>query len=199
MMISFAGENITGVSLTEQNEVAGDPTESMVRRCAAGDPDGFTALYDRWSGPMRSVAAGILGSWNDAEDAVQETFLKVARAIGRFDSRSKFSTWLFRILVNTCKDQLRKSRRRIDEAPLDPLLHVSDGGAQEPSLKLTLRRLVSALPEKERTVFVLYEVEGFSHAEIAEVLGKSESYSKWLLFTTKKRLREELRLQGETS
>jgi RNA polymerase sigma-70 factor (ECF subfamily) len=140
--------------------------------CAAGDTATFEELYRRFGDRMKSIAWQHLGSRSDAEDAVQETFLKVHRAAKGFTGEAAFSTWLYRILINTCYDALRRRRRRPEES-------------------MTLRKLLAALPEQRRNVFMLFEVEGLSHAEIAAILGISEGNSKWILFSTKKQLQEQ--------
>jgi len=140
---------------------------------------------------MKSVARNLLGNASDAEDAVQEAFLKLYRGLGGFKGHSALSSWLYRILVNTCYDIGRRRKRRAesaepepDEGPaFDPAAHGVD-----PSVRLTLERSLDRLPPLSRSVFVLYEVEGFKHREIAEILGIAEGTSKHALFTAKKEL-----------
>jgi RNA polymerase sigma factor (sigma-70 family) len=149
----------------------------------------FEEIYRRFGARMKSIAWNHLGNSGDAEDAVQETFLKVHRAATTFTGEASFATWVYRILVNTCYDVLRKRRRRVEEAPLDDSLE--RGAASVDDLKrIALRRLLDALPEQRRSVFTLFEIEGLTHAEIGQVLGISEGNSKWILFATKKELQE---------
>src|SRR5215475_15703115 len=125
---------------------------------------------------MKSLARNLLGSMSDAEDAVQDTFLKIQRSIGSFRGQSSFATWSFRILINTCYDA-RRSRMRKKEVsqdqPEDPEAAPrpeprAPGG--HPSLKLALERAVAQLTQQQREVFLMYEVEGMQHSEIAAVL-----------------------------
>ena len=145
---------------------------------------------------MKSIAYNHLGNMSDAEDAVQETFLKIHRAADTFAGEAAFSTWIYRILVNTCYDAIRKRKRRADETPIEdvdfdrPTLTVDD------TKRLTLRKLLGDLTEQRRTVFVLFEIEGLSHAEISDILGITEANSKWILFSAKKQLQE--RWKGTT-
>ena len=163
----------------------------MAAACAAGDSLVFEQLYQQHGKRMKSIAFNHLGNIADAEDAVQETFVKLHRAARGFTGEAAFSTWLYRILVNTCLDMIRKRRRRIQEAPIDDVLTgVRAGVSVDDAKRMTLRKLLAELPEQRRSVFVLFEIEGLSHAEIGEILDISEGNSKWILFATKKQLQE---------
>lgn len=163
--------------------------DRLAAACASGDGKVFEEIYRRYGERMKSIAWAHLGNTSDAEDAVQETFLKVHRAAATFTGEASFATWIYRILVNTCYDVLRKRKRRIEEAPIDALLE-RGGPAVDDTKRIALRRLLDALPEQRRTVFTLFEIEGLSHAEIGQILGISEGNSKWILFATKKELQE---------
>ena len=164
----------------------------LAAACAAGESKVFEEIYRRFGDRMKSVAWNHLGNVADAEDAVQETFLKVHRAASTYTGEASISTWLFRILVNTCFDALRKRKRRIDEAPIEDEVETVERTAPnvDDAKRITLRKLLDELPERNRTVFSLFEIEGLSHAEIGEILGISEGNSKWILFSTKKELQE---------
>jgi RNA polymerase sigma-70 factor (ECF subfamily) len=158
--------------------------------CAAGDTHAFETLYHRFGDRMKSIARNHLGgNISDAEDVVQETFLKLHRAASTYTGEASFSTWLYRILINTCYDHLRRRRRRIDEAPIDDGFDHRAASVDD-TKRIALRRMLDDLPEQRRSVFVLFEIEGLSHAEIAEILGISEGNSKWILFSTKKDLQQ---------
>lgn len=141
---------------------------------------------------MKSVALNLLASPADAEDAVQEAFLKVYRGAARFRGGSTVATWLYRILVNTCYDLMRKGRRR-PEAPLPARLAMAPGRDTDHPLRLSIEMALSRLPERERAAFLLCEVEGFSHREAGEILEVNENASRTLLFRAKRRLQESLR------
>jgi len=160
----------------------------MAQACAVGDAAAFERIYHRYGDRMKSVAFNHLGNRSDAEDAVQETFLKVHRSASTYTGESSFVTWLYRVLINTCYDVMRKRGRRIEELPVDRL----DFPAVSPDVprQMMLRLLLDELPELRRSVFVLFEVEGLSHKEIAEVLSIKETYSKWLLFMTRRDLQQ---------
>jgi len=167
--------------------VPADEDRHIAAACAAGDAKIFEDIYRRFGDRMKSIAWNHLGNVSDAEDAVQETFLKLHRAASTYTGEASFSTWLFRILVNTCYDVLRKRKRRIDEAPIDEMVEHRSANVDD-AKRITLRKLLDELPEQRRSVFTLFEIEGLSHAEIGEILGITEGNSKWILFATKKDL-----------
>jgi RNA polymerase sigma-70 factor, ECF subfamily len=167
---------------------------ALAAGCQAGDLHAYERLYRTQGARMKNLARNLLGSPTDAEDAVQDTFLKIQRSIHTFRGQSAFVTWTFRILVNTCYD-LRRSRVRRKEQVQDdsspdmaPRPEPRAPGAH-PSLRMALERALAALTQHQRDVFLLYEVEGFRHAEIASMLEISETASKNTLFQAKKNLR----------
>jgi RNA polymerase sigma-70 factor, ECF subfamily len=165
----------------------------LAAACASGDTSAFEQLYRGFGERMKSIAYNYLGNITDAEDAVQETFVKIHRSASGFTGDAAFSTWLYRILVNTCNDALRKRRRRPQESPIEELAVERPATTVDEAKRMTLRKLLAELPEQRRTVFMLFEVEGLTHAEIAGILGISEGNSKWILFSTKKQLQERWR------
>src|ERR1700687_963372 len=161
----------------------------------AADLRAYDRLYALQGARMKNLARNLLGNSSDAEDAVQETFLKVQRGIGSFRGQSSFVTWTFRILVNTCHDARRSRMRKKEVAnddseesprpePRAPVAH--------PSLRLALERALQQLTRHQRDVFLLYEVEGFHHAEIAATLEITETAYHNTLFQAKKNLRQML-------
>jgi RNA polymerase sigma-70 factor (ECF subfamily) len=161
----------------------------LAEACAAGDTKVFEELYRKFGDRMKSVAWSHLGNASDAEDAVQETFLKIHRSAATFTGEAAFSTWAYRILVNTCYDLLRRRKRRIEETNLDDTVERTAPNVDD-TKRMALRRMLDELSEQRRSVFTLFEIEGLSHAEIAAILGISEGNSKWILFATKKELQE---------
>jgi RNA polymerase sigma-70 factor, ECF subfamily len=171
-----------------------NPEDAVIAaRCLAGDLGGYEELFRLHGTRMRNFARNLLSSQSDAEDAVQETFLKVQRGITSFRGQSSFVTWTFRILVNTCHDLRRSRMRRKEHSPDDSENAVvkleprAPGG--HPSLRMALERAIAQLTKHQRDVFLLYEVEGFRHAEIAGILEITETASKNTLFQAKKSLR----------
>jgi RNA polymerase sigma-70 factor, ECF subfamily len=184
LAIDFPRPVITSATQTDDLQLAAG--------CADGDSDAFGEVYRRFGERMKSIAFNHLGNIADAEDAVQESFLKLHRAARGFTAEAAFSTWLYRILVNTCYDLLRKRKRRGEESAADDLLFLDRAAPSvDDTKRITLRKLLAGLPEQRRSVFTLFEIEGLSHAEIAEILGISEGNSKWILFATKKQLQQQ--------
>ena len=144
---------------------------------------------------MKSIAMNLLGSTADAEDAVQEAFLKAYRRASGFRGGSSVSTWLHRILVNTCYDRMRRERRRPESALPAEIALPPAAGTDHP-LRLAIEVALRRLDPRERTAFLLCEVEGFSHREAGEILDVNENTSRTLLFRAKRRLRQELAASG---
>jgi RNA polymerase sigma-70 factor, ECF subfamily len=167
----------------------------LAERCRTGDLGGYERLYALHGGRMKNVARNLLGNPVDAEDAVQETFLKVQRSIASFRGQSSFVTWTYRILINTCYDarrsRVRKKEVANDDSEDSPRPEPRAPGAH-PSLRMALERALDGLTKHQRDVFLLYEVEGFHHAEIAGMLEITETASKNTLFQAKRNLRQVL-------
>ena len=179
-----------GPQLAASDAVSEDA--QLAAACLAGNMNGYERLYTLHGARMKNVARNLLSSTTDAEDAVQETFLKVQRSIASFRGQSSFVTWTYRILINTCHDARRSRMRKKEdtgqESPESPRPEQRAPGAH-PSLRMALERALAALTRHQRDVFLLYEVEGFRHSEIAGMLEITETASKNTLFQAKKNLR----------
>src|SRR4029077_8665898 len=185
------------------NRAATDPATDAVRAedaalaaaCREGDLRAYERLYSLHGAKMKKLARNLLGMPLDAEDAVQETFMKVQRSIAGFRGQSSFVTWTFRILINTCYDARRSRVRKKEVASEDsedsPRPEPRAPGAH-PALRMALERALASLTKHQRAVFLLYEVEGFHHAEIAGMLEITETASKNTLFQAKRNLRQVL-------
>lgn len=158
-----------------------------------GSLTAFERLYREQSSRMKSIAANLLGNFSEAEDAVHDTFVKVFRAAGSFDGRCPVDCWVIRILVNHCHDKLRQ--RRPTEPPADFLRP----SREDHPLRYALEQAIARLPERQRAVFLLYEVEGFRQQEIAAVLEMNEGTVRSTLFTARQTLRGILRPVQEAS
>ncbi len=172
-----------------------DDEPALVERVRRGDPAAFDALVTRYMRRAFAVAYRLLGNREDAEDLVQETFMAVLQKIDRFERGRPFSPWFFRILVNRGLNA-RKARavRATDEIPD----HAATAGAsperhaERTELQARLRRAMEALPERQRVIVQLFELEGFGGPEIAEILEISDGTVRWHLHEARKALRQAL-------
>lgn len=179
------------------------PDDARLRAAAArGDRDAFGRLALDLAPTARRVARAILGNPDDADDAVQDALLSAWRAIPRYDPDRPFRPWLMRIVVNAATDQLRRRRTR-RAAPLAPDLPSGLAGPERQAgralLGERLEAALATLPERQRTAVVLFDVEGWAHAEIAELLGVAEATVRSDVFRARRALRPELEAYaGET-
>ena len=168
-------------------KLVGGDDAALVKCCQKGDLAAFEELYRRYADSMLRLALRLLGRREDAEDAVQVTFLKLHRALGSFGFQARFSTYLYRINLNVCLDMLEKRKReglRTGEAP-----NGEPGRAPTRELRLKLEQAIAALPRKMRIAFVLFAVEGLPQAEIAQVMDLTVGAVKAHIFQAKARLR----------
>jgi RNA polymerase sigma-70 factor, ECF subfamily len=174
-----------GLPLHFAANLSNNPTDAeLAEGCKRGNLRAFESLYALHASRMKSLAFHLLGSRADAEDAVQETFLKVYRAARGFEGHSSLSTWMYRILLNCCYDNIRK-RQRLSEAPAPAEFRVDS----KLPLKIALERALSQLGDRQRLVFLMFEVEGLRHSEIAGILEVPEGTSRSWLFEAKSQLK----------
>lgn len=156
----------------------------LLAACRRQELRAFEQLYNKHGGRLKSIAYHILGNRQDAEDAVQETFLKLYRAIAGFHAESSLGTWLCRIAINVCYDLARKRQRETGPEVVDRA--APDGHLP---LRAALNDALRRIHPRHRMVFLLFEMEGFRHAEIASILEIPEGTSKAWLFEAKKELK----------
>lgn len=181
--------------------------EELVARSMDGDADSFNQLIKRWERPIYALAYRTLGREDDARDVCQETFLRAYRAINGFRGQAKFSSWLYRIALNLCRDWMRRQRRTPTvQAPED--VDIADLAAEHgPSESIEtlvgrrqLGRAVAAamakLPEEQRTAIVLKEYHGLTFQEIAEMQGVPLSTVKTRLYQGLSVVRRQLEKGG---
>ena len=166
--------------------------KGLVAKTLAGDRDAFGALVERYAAQARRVARAVLGDPDDADDAAQDGFLSALVKLGQYDTRRPFGPWLMRIVANAATDRRRRSNVRRAE-PLDAALV---GGGPRPDtvavrseLGDRLNAALAELPPRRRTAIVLFDVEGYSHAEIAGILGIPEGTVRSEVFHARRRLR----------
>jgi len=199
-----SGKQVSG------RKAAGAEDRDLVRRAQTGDKEAFEELVRRHQHRVFAVAGGILRRREDAEDIAQQVFVKAYFSLKRFDQRAAFSTWLYKITVNECWDLLRKRKVR-------PLVYESDlseeqarqfgatdeRASEEPDIseKLVARQrvqtLMKGLDERDRTMLILKEVQGFAVEEIAEILGLNANTVKVRLFRARRRVVNQAKKRGE--
>jgi RNA polymerase sigma-70 factor, ECF subfamily len=181
--------------------------EELVTRSVGGDTDSFNQLIKRWEKPIYALAYRTIGREDDARDVVQETFLRAFRGLGGFKGQAKFSSWLYRIALNLCRDWMRRERRTPVVAAPDGVDLIELAGEGEGAVRaddLVVRKDLSravaaamrALPEEQRAAIVLKEYHGLTFQEIADLLGCPLSTVKTRLYQGMTVLRRELDRSG---
>ena len=181
--------------------------EELVARSIGGDLDSFNQLVLRWERPIYALAYRVIGREEDARDVCQETFLRAFRALRGFKGQAKFSSWLYRITLNLCRDWIRRERRTpIAQAPegVDLLDLASEQEDVESVEDLVSRRqlgravakAMATLPEDQRTAIVLKEYHGLTFQEIATLLDCPLSTVKTRLYQGLTVLRRQLEHAG---
>jgi RNA polymerase sigma-70 factor, ECF subfamily len=177
--------------------------EELVARSIRGDAESFNQLILRWERPIFALAYRTIGREEDARDVCQETFLRAFRALPAFRGQAKFSSWLYRIALNLCRDWMRRERRvPVVQAPegVDLLDLAAESEPSEPIEELVARKDLTALvekvmarlPEEQRTAIVLKEYHGLTFQEIADLVGCPLSTVKTRLYQGLTVLRREL-------
>jgi RNA polymerase sigma-70 factor (ECF subfamily) len=183
--------------------------EELVARTVAGDADSFNQLIRRWERPIYALAYRVIGRDEDARDVCQEAFLRAFRALPGFKGQAKFSSWLYRITLNLCRDWIRRQKRTpVVSAPegVDIVELAGEQGPVESVEDLAARNQLSAtvavamglLPEEQRTAIILKEYHGLTFQEIADLQGCPLSTVKTRLYQGLSVLRRHLEAQGMT-
>ena len=165
-----------------------------IQRARERDPDAFRLLYEEHVGRIYALCLRLARDAGQAEELVQDTFVRAWEKLPEFRGDSAFGTWLFRIAVNVALADRRKTGRRearIGLAAEPETLH-RPGPAPDLAARMDMDAAIAALPSGARTVFLLYDVEGYQHAEIAQMTGIAEGTSKAQLFRARRLLREAL-------
>jgi len=182
--------------------------DELVAKSIGGDAESFNQLILRWERPIYALAYRVIGREEDARDVCQETFLRAFRALPGFKGQAKFSSWLYRIALNLCRDWIRRQRRapvmQIPEG-IDPGELAAERGPVESIEALVSRRELSAiveeamalLPEEQRTAIILKEYHGMTFQEIADMQGCPLSTVKTRLYQGLTVLRRHLEKNGQ--
>jgi len=181
--------------------------EELVALSMGGDVESFNQLVVRWERPIYALAYRVIGREEEARDVVQETFLRAFRSIGNFRGQAKFSSWVYRIALNLCRDWMRRERRTpLMPAPegVDVIELAAEQGPVESVEDLVARRDMSRLvaeamkklPEEQRTAIILKEYHGMTFQEIADLQGVPLSTVKTRLYQGLNVLRRHLAAEG---
>jgi RNA polymerase sigma-70 factor, ECF subfamily len=184
--------------------------EELVARSMGGDLDSFNQLVLRWERPIYALAYRVIGREEDARDVAQETFLRAFRALKGFKGQAKFSSWLYRITLNLCRDWIRRERRTpLVQAPegVDVIELAGEDTPTETVEELVSRhelgravaKAMSQLPEEQRTAIILKEYHGLTFQEIADLLDCPLSTVKTRLYQGLTVLRKQLPEAGVES
>jgi RNA polymerase sigma-70 factor (ECF subfamily) len=181
--------------------------EELVARFVGGDADSFNQLVLRWERPIYALAYRVIGREEDARDVCQEAFLRAFRALHGFKGQAKFSSWLYRITLNLCRDWIRRQRRTplgqaAESVELAELLPDESPGAAveelvaQRDLGRRVAKAMARLPEEQRTAIILKEYHGLTFQEISDLLGCPLSTVKTRLYQGLTVLRRELQEDG---
>ena len=187
--------------------VVGLTDEELVARSTGGDPESFNLLIKRWERPIYAVAYRTIGREDDARDVVQEAFLRAFRGLGGFKGQAKFSSWLYRITLNLCRDWMRRQRRApvvltpdgvdlVELAGESEGVETADAAVARKDLSRAVARAMTVLPEEQRAAIVLKEYHDLTFQEIADLLGCPLSTVKTRLYQGLTVLRKELERSG---
>jgi RNA polymerase sigma-70 factor (ECF subfamily) len=176
------------------------PRAPLVQRVLDGDPAAERELYDTHVDRVYRLAYRMTGDTDQAAEYAQDTFVRVFDRLAEFRGEAALSTWITSIALSVVYNGMRKVKRfRQRETDLDDAAPMPDTGRQaEPDLKVKLAAAIEALPEGYRTVFLMHDVEGYTHDEIATALGVQEGTSKAQLSRARAKLRQMLaEFEGE--
>ena len=179
---------------SELTLLAPDATQTQVERAQRGDPAAFEALYRAHAGRVHALCLRMTGDPSRAADLTQDVFVRVWQKLGSFRGESAFTTWLQRLTVNHVLNELKsQSRRNARVFGTDDLASFDRGASDAPvETRLVLDAAIARLPKGARLAFVLHDVEGYKHREIAEMTGSAEGTVKAQLHRARKLLREML-------
>jgi RNA polymerase sigma-70 factor (ECF subfamily) len=168
----------------------------LITRIRDGDQRAFAELIDRYKARVFHTTLRILGNREDAEEAAQDTFLRAYRGLENFREEASFSTWIYRICMNTCLNFLESRKRfkaqALENIPVTKLPHIEspEYDLEEKDLQIRVFSILKELPVKYRTVLVLYHIQHLTYQEITEILKIPINSVKTHLFRARAKLRE---------
>ena len=178
-----------------EEPVSNRAEKEIIGNCQKGDVDSFGLLVRKYQRIMLTFAYRMMGDWDEAKDALQDAFVKAFLSIGRFDKSTRFFHWLYRILINQCKDRLRQRSR------IKNVIQKNPGLLEEPTVsperivveaerRVMLRMCLGELSHVQRTCLILRDLQGLSCEEIGQILGIRRSTVRVHLFRGRKNLKK---------
>ena len=165
----------------------------LVRRAIEGDERALRALWSQYAPRVDAVIRRLVGDPDDAADVAQEVWIQIFRALPGFRGDAQFGTWIHRIAVNRTLNALRRSRRvHLMETPIEENTAIETPDDEQPFVRASIREAAARLAPGARAVFVLHDIEGYTHEEIAAALGITAGGSKSQLFKARVRMRRML-------
>lgn len=186
---NFTESDLETTAVIGARPFAADKPRVQTGAATAQGADEFAEIYESNKARIYSTAYRMLGNSADAEDVVQDVFIKAYHKLDTFEGRSQLSTWLYRITINRCLDILRK-RKRQQTAPLDEAMGAV---ARQSNTMKVIEGMIPSLPPGYRTVFVLHDIQGLKHFEIAKLLHISEGACKSQLHKARLMMRKKLK------
>lgn len=163
----------------------------IIRRCKAGDSSGFKALVNQYSSKMMGISVRYMRNTEVAKDVLQDSFIQIFKHISSFESIGSFEGWISKIVVRTALMAIRKNKNNIVflEPTITDNLNDKSINIENELDENDILRMIKKLPEHYRIIFNLYIIEGYSHAEIGELMGISESTSRTKLTRARKKMK----------
>ena len=188
------GEQATIVTVQQTSSATSD--FDLAQAAARGDMEAFEALYERYYRRVYSLCLRMVANVTEAEDLTQEVFIQLIRKLGSFRGESAFTTWLHRLTVNHVLMHFRKRGVRLEKTTDEgDVPEQAEVGSERPQTmpvidRIALDKAIAQLPPGYRSVFLLHDVEGYEHEEVADMLGCSVGTSKSQLHKARMRLRQ---------
>lgn len=181
-----------------REKVAMDLEEKdLIKRCREGDAGAIKALYEQYKRPLFSLVYRHTYNYEVAEDLIQDIFLRIFTNLHHLQDEGTFGGWAYRIALNTCYSYLRKKKSELQKTiPLSDVegkVREETYEAQERIVKRPLDEAIQALPNRLKSTFLLHDVQGFKHGEIAQILGCKVGTSKSQLFKARMKIRDYLK------
>jgi len=174
--------------------------EELIQKCKKGDLKCLEKLYKHFYGYAMGVSLRYLSNREDALEVTNDAFIKIFASINTFNSENAFKPWLRRIVVNTAIDRRRKNLRYLEQTDLDEAAYIGSQAQAVENMGLEdLRKMINTLPEIQKVVFNMYEIDGYNHEEIGSMLNIPVSSSRVYLSRAKERLRKICNKQEEIS